>query len=203
MKTNIQLDSTKLKNYMLLSVDQVLHMGFVVSGKQLMGKPIAMLPDTVLWWNIRTIKDITAESLALFYTCHPPLEIVIIGTGKKLEFIDPREIEKLHKRGLKVEVMSTDKAAGTYNLLRNDRRVGLAMLPTEREETPEEMKWEKEGMLDNRQSSDRVEKVYEKDDSWNLSPASRRRIAKLPNVLQLPNMTDKGERMTPMQKLEA
>ena len=166
-----------------------------------MGKPIAMLPDTVLWWNIRTIKDITAESLALFYTCHPPLEIVILGTGKRLEFIDPREIEKLHKRGLKIEVMNTEKAAGTYNLLRNDRRVGLAMLPTERDEG-EDMKWEKEGMTKNRSASDSIEKVYEKEDNWNLSAASRRRIAQLPGAMQLPYMADKGEKLTPMEKLE-
>merc|ERR1711881_202760 len=94
-----------------------------------MGTPIAVLQNTVLAWNVHSVHQITADSLALFYTCLPRIDTLIVGTGEKTAFIDPREIEKLHKRGLKVEQMKTEVAAGTFNMLRYDRTVGLAMLP--------------------------------------------------------------------------
>lgn len=100
-----------------------------MQGKEIIGTPIAVIPDTVLRWNVTTPADITADSLALFYNCLPAIDLVLIGTGAKGHFIDPREIEEMMKRGVKVEVMSTLRAAETYNLLRQDRYVGCALLP--------------------------------------------------------------------------
>lgn len=123
------LESRTPRHYMFLSVDAVINNGFIIQGREIMGTPIALLQDTVLAWNVNSPHQITADSLALFYTTLPKVEILIVGTGEKTAFIDPREIEKLQKRGLKVETMKTEKAAGTFNLLRYDRTVGLAMMP--------------------------------------------------------------------------
>jgi len=127
--TTFTLDSHKLSNYSSLSVDRVLNNGFLVQGREILGTPIAVIPDTVLKWNVTSHEDITCDSLALFYNCLPALDLVIIGTGTKREFIDPREINKLLSKGIKVEVCSTSSAAGTYNLLRDNRKVGAALLP--------------------------------------------------------------------------
>lgn len=128
-KTSFRLDSQSDTYHNQLSVDGIINHGFIIQGRELIGRPLAILPEVVVWWNINHPAEITADSLALFYTCFPPVELVIIGTGDRSHFIDPREIEKLHERGLKVEIQPTRAACGTYNLLKNDKRVGLAIIP--------------------------------------------------------------------------
>jgi len=196
MKTRIHLDSQKPVHYTQITIDTIMHNGFIISGKQLMGKSVAVLPDTVLWWNVTQATEITADSLALFYTCYPPIELIIIGTGRHAQFIDPREIKKLHERGLRVEAMGTEKAAGTFNLLRNDRRVGLAMIPTDIDEV-DEAKW-KQPHMRSKLAKDSVGHLYDHKDNWNLSDKSRERLSKLPTVLRPPNMVPRN----PQKSLE-
>jgi len=128
-QTTWKLGSQELSHYSKLSIDNILNNGFIVQGREILGTPIAVTPDTVLRWRVENVEDITCDSLALFYNCLPPIDLVIIGTGHRSKFVDPREIEKLLKKGIKVEVMSTRSAAGIYNLLRSDQNVGAALLP--------------------------------------------------------------------------
>lgn len=45
--------------------------------------PIAVFPKTVLSWRVPTSEDITAESLELFFSLQPRLDILIIGAGNR------------------------------------------------------------------------------------------------------------------------
>ncbi|XP_027989262.1 NADH dehydrogenase [ubiquinone] 1 alpha subcomplex assembly factor 3 isoform X1 [Eptesicus fuscus] len=48
--------------------------GFVVNGNRVLG-PCALLPHSVLQWNVGSHLDITEESLSLFWMLEPPLDL--------------------------------------------------------------------------------------------------------------------------------
>jgi len=58
-----------------------------------------------------------------------PLEILILGTGARLQFPHPSLTHRVASAGIGLEVMDTHAACRTYNiLLAEDRRVGAALL---------------------------------------------------------------------------
>lgn len=62
-------------------------------------------------------------------------ELVLIGTGLKQHFLPPAVTQSLLSIGIGVEVMSTQAAARTYNILMAEgRRVIAALLPLEESE---------------------------------------------------------------------
>ena len=62
-------------------------------------------------------------------------ELVLIGTGLKQHFLPPSVTQSLLSVGIGVEVMSTQAAARTYNILMAEgRRVIAALLPLEESE---------------------------------------------------------------------
>ncbi len=62
--------------------------------------------------------------------CDPPLEVILIGTGSVLRWPDFDMLERLRGKGVGVEVMASDAAARTYNLLLAEgRQVGAYLLP--------------------------------------------------------------------------
>ncbi|XP_070591816.1 NADH dehydrogenase [ubiquinone] 1 alpha subcomplex assembly factor 3 [Erythrolamprus reginae] len=101
--------------------------GFIVSGTNVIG-PCAILPQAILQWNIGTYKDISPESLVLFYMLEPKIEIVVLGTGAKIERLDPDILKCLRQRGIAVEVQSTPNACAVFNHLVSERRVTAAGL---------------------------------------------------------------------------
>lgn len=54
--------------------------------------PIAIFPKTVLSWRVRSVDDISSESLELFFLLQPKLDILIIGVG------DQANIDKVRKK---------------------------------------------------------------------------------------------------------
>jgi uncharacterized protein len=58
-------------------------------------------------------------------------EVLLIGTGTRQRFLPPDVLRPLLKAGIGVEVMDTQAAARTYNILMSeDRRVVVALIPT-------------------------------------------------------------------------
>ncbi|KAJ0044229.1 hypothetical protein NL108_010880, partial [Boleophthalmus pectinirostris] len=51
--------------------------------------------------------DITEESVSLFHMIEPRIEILVLGTGAKVERIDPAVLALLKKKGISVEVQDT------------------------------------------------------------------------------------------------
>lgn len=57
------------------------------------------------------------------------LEIVLLGTGSRQRFPDTSLLIPLYEAGVGVEIMATDAACRTYNILAaEDRRVAAALL---------------------------------------------------------------------------
>uniref|UniRef100_A0A8C9KCT7 NADH dehydrogenase [ubiquinone] 1 alpha subcomplex assembly factor 3 n=1 Tax=Panthera tigris altaica TaxID=74533 RepID=A0A8C9KCT7_PANTA len=90
-------------------------LGFMVNGNRVLG-PCALLPHSVVQWNVGTHQDITEESFSLFWLLEPR-----IGTG---------EGEAMRQRGIAVEVQDTPNACATFNFLCHEGRVtGAALIP--------------------------------------------------------------------------
>ena len=75
-----------------------------------------------------------ADLLAGHFELIPPLqpEVVILGTGARLQFPAPKLTRSLVEAGIGIEVMDTGAACRTYNFLMSDgRRVVAALLMIE------------------------------------------------------------------------
>ncbi|XP_067397105.1 NADH dehydrogenase [ubiquinone] 1 alpha subcomplex assembly factor 3 [Emydura macquarii macquarii] len=103
--------------------------GFTVSGDKVVG-PCALLPRAVLQWNVGSHKDVTAESLVLFRLLEPRIEILVLGLGDKVEWLEPGILKSIREWGIAVEVQDTPNACATFNFLTSERRVaGAALIP--------------------------------------------------------------------------
>ncbi|KAL4076282.1 NADH dehydrogenase 1 alpha subcomplex assembly factor 3 [Scleroderma yunnanense] len=72
----------------------------------------------------------TKEHWWIFEVVVPKPEILVFGTGARMEFIPPRIRSYTRELGIQLEVMDTKNASSTYNLLAEEgRRVAAALLP--------------------------------------------------------------------------
>jgi uncharacterized protein len=101
-----------------IRVDQDLYTrAFIISGQ-------GVIPD----WNVAGVEDITESRLQAIFDLEP--EVVLIGTGKTQIFL-PVEIQRhFFQRQIGFEVMKTDAACRTFNVLASEgREVVAALLP--------------------------------------------------------------------------
>ncbi|XP_028303100.1 NADH dehydrogenase [ubiquinone] 1 alpha subcomplex assembly factor 3 [Gouania willdenowi] len=101
--------------------------GFNIDGNKVFG-PCALLPPAILQWNISSYKDITEESVSLFHMVEPKIEILVLGTGARLERINPSVFALLKRKGISIEVQDTPNACATFNFLISERRIAAAGL---------------------------------------------------------------------------
>ncbi|XP_045931796.1 NADH dehydrogenase [ubiquinone] 1 alpha subcomplex assembly factor 3 isoform X1 [Micropterus dolomieu] len=101
--------------------------GFNIDGNKVIG-PCAVLPPAILQWNVGSYKDITEESVSLFHMLEPRIEILVLGTGARLERINPSVLALLRSKGIAVEVQDTPNACATFNFLTSEKRAAAAAL---------------------------------------------------------------------------
>ncbi|XP_071350524.1 NADH dehydrogenase [ubiquinone] 1 alpha subcomplex assembly factor 3 [Trachinotus anak] len=101
--------------------------GFNIDGNKVFG-PCAVLPPAILQWNVGSHEDITEESVSLFHMLEPRIEILVLGTGARLERIKPSVLALLKSKGIAVEVQDTPNACATFNFLTSERRMAAAGL---------------------------------------------------------------------------
>ncbi|XP_007256741.2 NADH dehydrogenase [ubiquinone] 1 alpha subcomplex assembly factor 3 [Astyanax mexicanus] len=101
--------------------------GFNIDGNRVIG-PCAVVPPAILQWNVGSHKDITVESLALFYLLEPRIEVLVLGTGSRTERLDPNILSFLRQKGIAVEIQDTANACATFNFLTSERRITAAGL---------------------------------------------------------------------------
>ncbi|KAH7887480.1 hypothetical protein F5I97DRAFT_2072803 [Phlebopus sp. FC_14] len=74
----------------------------------------------------------TKEHWSIFEVVVPRPEILIFGTGRRMEFIPSAIRGHMKELGIQMDVMDTKNACSTYNLLAEEgRRVAAALLPLE------------------------------------------------------------------------
>lgn len=110
-------------------IDSYSSWGFMVNGNRILG-PCALLPHSMLQWNVGSHLDITEESFSLFWMLEPKIEIVVVGTGNRTERLHSLVLQAMRRRGIAVEVQDTANACATFNFLCHEGRVtGAALIP--------------------------------------------------------------------------
>ena len=77
-------------------------------------------------WPVQAVRELSGDHIAVILELGP--EIVIIGTGARLEFPERALLAPLQAAGVGVEVMDTQAACRTYNLLLAEGRNVVAAL---------------------------------------------------------------------------
>lgn len=77
-------------------------------------------------WQVEDPQNLTREDFAPILK--QDIEILILGTGKRIHFPDPKIQLELQNHGMGLEVMATAAACRTYNFLVSDqRKVAMAL----------------------------------------------------------------------------
>lgn len=114
----------------LILIDTYSSVGFRLnSGLFVMG-PIALFPRTIFHWDVNSVADVNVKSLSLFWMVEPKVDILVIGTGDEGLTIDQETRIFLKQKNISCEIMSSAKAAATFNFLNADNRnVAAALIP--------------------------------------------------------------------------
>ena len=102
--------------------------GFRVGGERYEGSLI-VAPEQVWAWAISDIAHLTTESIAAVLAADPPIELLLIGCGTRVERV-PRDVRGvLRTRAIITDGMETGAACRTYNILMaEERRVAAALI---------------------------------------------------------------------------
>jgi len=90
---------------------------FIISGQRI-------IPE----WNVMSVEDINEKSLQVIFDLQP--EVILIGTGNHQVFLPPSTQVHFFRHNFGFEVMTTDAACRTFNVLVGEgRHVVAALLP--------------------------------------------------------------------------
>ncbi|XP_040264612.1 NADH dehydrogenase [ubiquinone] 1 alpha subcomplex assembly factor 3 isoform X2 [Bufo bufo] len=111
----------------IMFIESYSSLGFIINGDRIVG-PCAVLPRSILQWNVASHRNISLESLSLFHLLVPKIEILVLGTGDRVERLDPAIAKFMRQKGVAIEIQDTPNACATYNFLTSERRVTAAAL---------------------------------------------------------------------------
>ncbi|XP_030765363.1 NADH dehydrogenase [ubiquinone] 1 alpha subcomplex assembly factor 3 [Sitophilus oryzae] len=106
--------------------------GFRLNNNMTVLGPMIIFSRSVLAWNIDDITDVTEDSLCLFKILEPKIDIIVLGTGDKIDnhnfFKNLLVFSKKHR--ISFEILPTEAACPTFNFLNAEgRNVVGAMIP--------------------------------------------------------------------------
>ena len=83
--------------------------------------PLVLSPNTVLEdWHADSLEQLDDERLDALATLS--CDIILIGTGKTPAMMPPELMVSFYKRQMGVELMTTDAACRTFNVLASENR---------------------------------------------------------------------------------
>jgi len=101
--------------------------GYVVVNGERRESSVVVLPDRIEEWSVKGFDQLRAEDFAFLKSLKA--EIVLLGTGPRQRFPDPRLTAALAQAGIGLEVMDVRAACRTYNILvAEERKVAAALL---------------------------------------------------------------------------
>ncbi|MDF2367308.1 Mth938-like domain-containing protein [Sneathiella sp.] len=102
--------------------------GFRVSGVRYEGS-VLILPEKTESWSLADIDGISLDSLSSLTESSDNIEILLIGCGDGMAYIEDDIRNALREKGIVIDAMSTGAAVRTYNvLLLERRRVAAALI---------------------------------------------------------------------------
>lgn len=101
--------------------------GYIVVNGNRYEASLVVLPDKIIErWGAPAAESLDETALRLLATLG--VEIVLIGTGETLKFPEARNLRWLIQAGIGFEIMDTNAACRTYNILvAEDRKVAAAL----------------------------------------------------------------------------
>ncbi len=91
---------------------------------------VIVMPDRTLSWSVENFGQFTVESLEPVLTAEPKVEILLIGTGERMQLLHSSLRRQLKEAGIVADVMDTRAACRTYNVLLSEaRRVAAVLIP--------------------------------------------------------------------------
>ncbi len=105
--------------------------GRITINEQVYTRSLIVTPQQIIVdWPPVTFADLLAGHFEALAALQP--EVIVLGTGRRLQFPAPRLIRSLVEAKIGLEVMDTGAACRTYNILMSDgRRVAAALLMIE------------------------------------------------------------------------
>ena len=101
--------------------------GYIEVSSKAYSQAIIIQPEgEITTWPVNTFADLSLENLASLCAFKP--ELIIIGTGKKQQFLKPELIKPLIFAKIGFEIMDSQAACRTYNILMNEGRQVLAAI---------------------------------------------------------------------------
>lgn len=85
----------------------------------------------VLAWPVKESQDLSEDHFSMISALLP--ELVIVGTGKKQVFLNPKILQPLIKAKIGFEMMDSQAACRTYNILMGEGRNVLAAILLEKD----------------------------------------------------------------------
>ncbi|MCI5060531.1 MAG: Mth938-like domain-containing protein [Alphaproteobacteria bacterium] len=103
---------------------------FRISGVSYEEAVLVFPHETFLWSGVEEFQDLTFQSFEPLLSQADGIDVVLLGTGKTMQFFSPKLRQELSAQGLVIDVMDTGAACRTYNVLMAEgRRVAAALLP--------------------------------------------------------------------------
>jgi uncharacterized protein len=100
--------------------------GYVVVNGERHARSIVVLADRILPWPVADFEALAASHFAELLALKP--EVLLLGTGARLRFPHPSITAAIPAAGIGLEVMDTQAACRTYNILVAEERVVAAAL---------------------------------------------------------------------------
>jgi uncharacterized protein len=101
---------------------------FVISGEDY-ATSLLMTDQFLAPFDVLSVAEISVDTLAPLLALSPRIEVLIIGTGARMQRVPEPLRMALRTRGLSVDAMDTGAACRTYAILQSEgRRVGAALL---------------------------------------------------------------------------
>jgi uncharacterized protein len=101
--------------------------GYVMVNGERRASSVVVLPDRIEPWERKEFSQLTEADFQFLQGLG--VEIVLLGTGARQRFPHPRLTAALAQAGIGLEVMDTQAACRTYNILvAEERKVAAALL---------------------------------------------------------------------------
>lgn len=97
----------------------------IVAERRITGS-VVIAPDAIQPWPPASLDDLETIHFETLLAMKP--EVVVIGTGETLAFPAPELAAVIQTRGIGLEVMATDAACRTFNILLSENRRVVAGL---------------------------------------------------------------------------
>jgi len=87
-------------------------------------------PLETIGWDVGDFASLTIDDFAPLFDEAENIDVILLGAGPTMQFMQPALRQALKEKGLSVDAMPTDAACRTYNVLMAEgRRVVAALLP--------------------------------------------------------------------------